>query len=392
MLKLAYLTHSNTSNSETFIADLINGLNLNQDIELTFISGNSISVKTDASYPIINAGFSDCKPSLKNRIYRISQLRNKGEQNLLNFEKWLAQKQLRKCKLPSFDIAFIEYATTAVLIAGYLEANRIPFIVHVHGYDITSATNNVAYKKDLEKLFAKAKYFIAASNYIKRRLILLGCDEEKIKVIHLGVSGENIYPQVWKEKTQKPPSIIFLGRLTEKKHPVALLHAFKIVRNQIPDATLSIIGDGYLKEIVLNTIVELNLKECVTIHGALSREESFPLLNNHWIYAQHSVTATSGDTEGFAISMAEAALHGLPVVSTIHNGIVENVIESKTGYLVPEYDYEAMAQKIIYLIQNPKIAEQMGKAGREHILKLCEPGKRVEKIKTLLFEAAKKQQ
>ena len=43
-----------------------------------------------------------------------------------------------------------------------------------------------------------------------------------------------------------------------------------------------------------------------------------------------------------------------------------------------------MSEKIIYLIQNPDLAEQMGKAGREHIMLLCESGIRVEKIVALL--------
>jgi glycosyltransferase involved in cell wall biosynthesis len=99
------------------------------------------------------------------------------------------------------------------------------------------------------------------------------------------------------------------------------------------------------------------------------------------------VTAKSGDQEGFAISLAEAALHEIPVVSTFHNGIPENVIDGETGLLVKEFDFEAMAEKIIYLIENPEIAEQMGKAGRKHILNLCEPERRISKIKELLYKS-----
>ena len=103
---------------------------------------------------------------------------------------------------------------------------------------------------------------------------------------------------------------------------------------------------------------------------------------------QHSVTATTGDQEGFPVSLAEAAAHGLPIVSTIHSGITENVINGETGYLVQEYDYETMAEKIICLINDPALAQKLGMNGRKHILELCKPGLRTEKIKTLLYEAS----
>ena len=107
-------------------------------------------------------------------------------------------------------------------------------------------------------------------------------------------------------------------------------------------------------------------------------------MNKHWIYAQHSVTAISGDKEGYAISPAEAAAHELPVVSTIHNGIPEHVIDGETGFLVPEFDYESMAERIIQLIQNPMLAKKMGRAGRNNILALNNPQKRIDKIYNLL--------
>jgi glycosyltransferase involved in cell wall biosynthesis len=307
----------------------------------------------------------------------------------MRFQKWIATQSLKKSKLPNFNVAYVDYATSAILLMGYFEANKIPFVVHVHGYDITSVLNDPAYIQELEKLFKKASAFVTASQYMKHRLVLLGCDERKIKVIRLGVESKNIIPLSWSERRKLNPSILFLGRLTEKKHPIALLYAFRIVQNRIPNATLSIIGDGPLREKVEQTIKKLGLMQSVKMYGPLNRHESFPILNSHWVYAQHSVTSIKGDTEGFAISLAEAALHELPVVSTIHNGIVENVIDGETGFLVPEYDYESMAEKIIYLIQHPTIAEKMGKAGREHILKLCEPNKRVREIKQLLNSTSK---
>jgi glycosyltransferase involved in cell wall biosynthesis len=385
-VKLGYFTHSNFAPSETFIYDLVKSLNSEEDIDLTYITGKKVPLKTDFEVKSITTGYSEKYLNWTFIIYKIGQMFGKGYQMKMQFQKLVAFRSIKNSKLPQFDIAYVDYATSAVLLMDYFEVNKIPFIVHVHGYDITSCLKDTAYIKEVKKLFKKATAFIVASHYMKRRLILLGCEEKKINVIRLGVEYKSIVPKSWTDRKKQVPSIIFLGRLTEKKHPVALLYAFKIVKEKIPEAQLSIIGDGPLKNEVQQIIKDLGLIQSVKMYGVLNRTESFPILNNHWLYVQHSVTAISGDTEGFAISLAEAALHELPVVSTIHNGIVENVIDGKTGFLVPEYDYETMAEKIIYLIQHPDIAEQMGKAGREHIMKLCEPGKRIKEIKYLLID------
>lgn len=391
MLKTGYFTHSNISPSETFIYDLVKALNNETDIDLTYVSGQKIPPNTDFKLKSISTHYAEKNIKWAFRLYKLGQIKGgKGQDWKMRFQQHTALKQLQTNKLSDFDVAYVDYATSAVLLMNYFDINKIPFIVHVHGYDITASLKNNTYKIELCKLFDKATYFIAASQYMKRRLILLGCNEDKIKVISYGVSSNNITPMSWLKRRETTPSIIFLGRLTEKKHPIALLHAFKLVKQEIPNVKLSIIGDGPLRKEIDKTIKQLQLSDSVKLYGTLSRKESFPIMNQHWVYAQHSVTAISGDTEGFAISLSEAALHELPVVSTVHNGIVENVIHNKTGYLVSEYDFETMAEKIIYLIKNPNIAEQMGKAGREHIMELCAPEKRVNEIKSLLFKAAKR--
>lgn len=391
MIKLGYFSHTNISPSETFIYDLVKGLSECDDIDITYVSGMSAPFETDLKVKSYSTGYSDKRHITALRLQKLGQLKaERGEDWKMRFNKKTAFKQLKKADLPNFDIAYVEYATSGVLVMEYLMEKKIPFVVHVHGYDITTMLNDKAYAKELHKLFENAEFFIAASYYMKRRLVLLGCEEDKIKVIRLGVDSKQITPKSWDDRIKEKPSIIFLGRLAEKKNPIALLYAFQIVKKEIPESKLSIIGDGPLFSKTKETISTLNIEDSVKMYGTLSREESFPILNNHWIYAQHSVTSISGDTEGFAISLAEAALHNIPVVSTLHNGITENVIDNETGFLVPEYDYEKMAERIIYLIKNPEIAEKMGKAGREHILDICEPGNRVKKIRALLMLHSKK--
>lgn len=390
MIKVGYFSDTNVQKSETFIYDLLMALNCEKQIDLIFISGQSQPDDKLRQVKAINAGFADKGAKIGHIALRIGNLKERGYDLQLKVRKSIAAKALKRASIEQLDIAYIEYATTATLINEDFIKRNIPYIVHVHGYDITSMLKNRAYKKNLINVLGNAAYIVAASHYIRRLLILFGCRHEKVKVIRLAVDAQSIVPMPWEKRLEHDPSVLFLGRLTPKKHPIALLHAFRLVVDEIPNAMLTIIGDGELWQDVAQRVKILKLENNVAMLGALSREEAFPIMNRHWVYAQHSVTAVSGDVEGFCISLAEAAVHGLPVVSTLHNGIPENVVDGKTGLLVREFDYEAMSEKLIYLLKNPDAAEKMGKAGREHIIALCQPEKRKRKILELIVGTANK--
>lgn len=385
-MKIGYFSHTSISPSETFIYDLFTGLQ-NKGLDITYYCGK-ISDPNSSINSIIYTGYAEEGLNNSFLAYKLGQITGgNGFKYKNRVQQHYSYNALNKKLIQKPDVAYVDYATSAVLLIDYFKEHRIPFVVHVHGYDITSATNDPVYLEKLKQVFIEAKFIVAASHYIRKLLVLLGCENKKIRVIRYGINVDDISPLAWSERKQSEPSVIFLGRLTAKKNPFALLQAFKIVKEKVPQSKLTIIGDGELKLQVQERIKALDLTSSVNMMGVLSREESFPILNQHWVYAQHSVTANSGDQEGFAISLAEAAAHELPVVSTLHNGIPENVLDGETGYLVKEFDYEAMADKIIELLQNPDLAEEMGKAGRKHIQQLCNPQRRIEQIAALFTEA-----
>ena len=124
----------------------------------------------------------------------------------------------------------------------------------------------------------------------------------------------------------------------------------------------------------------------VHILGAMTRDQALPIIASHWVFCQHSVTSLQGDQEGFANSPAEAALLGLPVVSTWHNGIPEHVIHELTGFLVREFDFEEMANRMMQLIESEDLRVEMGRKGKESIIELCDPSVRVGAVRQLLTE------
>jgi len=60
---------------------------------------------------------------------------------------------------------------------------------------------------------------------------------------------------------------------------------------------------------------------------------------------------------------------GLPVISTYHSGIPEVVIDGKSGFLVPEKDVDALAEKMEFLVEHPELWSEMGRYGKEFVEK-----------------------
>ena len=58
---------------------------------------------------------------------------------------------------------------------------------------------------------------------------------------------------------------------------------------------------------------------------------------------------------------------GLPVVSTLHNGIPDGVLDGQSGYLVPEADVAALAERLTYLVEHSEVWPAMGRAGRAFV-------------------------
>ena len=68
------------------------------------------------------------------------------------------------------------------------------------------------------------------------------------------------------------------------------------------------------------------------------------------------------------VIISQALATGLPVITTKHSGLPDQVKDGKNGFLVDEGNYELLAEKIIYMIEHPELWSGMGRRGREHVL------------------------
>jgi 2-polyprenyl-3-methyl-5-hydroxy-6-metoxy-1,4-benzoquinol methylase len=110
------------------------------------------------------------------------------------------------------------------------------------------------------------------------------------------------------------------------------------------------------------------LNNAVTLHGDQPHERVMAQMHDSCVYVQHSITdPQTGDAEGLPHIILEASAAGLPVVSTLHEGIPDEVQHGVTGFLVEEGDVDAMADCMTNLAQAPHMRKTMGTAAYEKI-------------------------
>ena len=202
---------------------------------------------------------------------------------------------------------------------------------------------------------------------MRQQLAGLGCDESRIVVHHLGADCRRMSLIPRHAGPDRVVCIVTVARFVEKK---GLEYAIRAVAELVHSGIrleYSIIGDGPLFGQMQRLIREQRVGHCVQLLGWKNQDEVAEILGDADIFLAPSVTASDGDEEGTPTVLVEAMARGLPVVSTYHSAIPEMVIDGVSGFLVPERDVDALAERLTYLIENPQIWPEMGRKGRAFV-------------------------
>lgn len=271
-----------------------------------------------------------------------------------------------------YDIIHCQFGTVALALmeSVYLKALRARWVVSFRGYDISLVLKQQS--KDIYlPMLREVDLFLPVCNYFKNRLIELGAEERNIEVHRSGVDcGKFLY------KTSRPAPgekfrMISIGRLVPKKGIKFGILAVAKVAAIHRNIEYHIIGDGPLQNELQQLVEELGIGHVIKMPGWTNHDKIVELLRDSHILIAPSVTADNGDQEGIPLVLTEAMAMGLPVVSTYHSGIPELVMDGVSGFLVPEGDVEALAEKLNVLIEHPATGSEMGKKGRDFVEKFC---------------------
>jgi len=167
-----------------------------------------------------------------------------------------------------------------------------------------------------------------------------------ITLAHCGVGPGPYAPG---ERSPKP-RLLYLGRLKAYKRVEYLLD----VLEALPGAVLDIAGHGDHRELLEAEISRRALGPRVHMHGWVDEERKAELYRRAWVH----VTASS--SEGWSLTVMEAALCGTPSVALAVGGLREAIVDGETGLLA--HDLDELTRAVRHLIDDPELRQRLGDA------------------------------
>jgi glycosyltransferase involved in cell wall biosynthesis len=284
-------------------------------------------------------------------------------------------------KRSNVGVVLAEYGGTGVGVLGFCQQQRIPMVVHFHGSDAYHRENLDRYRESYKRMFAYSSAIIAVSKHMMKQLAHLGAPHEKLFYNPYGTDVS-----MFKQASPRlaPLQVIAVGRFVETKAPYLTILAFNKVLERLPDAKLVMLGTGSLFDVCHQLVRSLRIEHAVDFKGQASHDEVASLMQQSRVFVQHSLVPASGDSEGTPVAIIEAGASGLPVISTKHAGIMDVVIDGRTGFLVEEGDISAMADRLFQLLSDSELAAEMGGRAREHIVQNFNSKNSVQNLRDLL--------
>jgi glycosyltransferase involved in cell wall biosynthesis len=157
-----------------------------------------------------------------------------------------------------------------------------------------------------------------------------------------------------------PPLVAYAGRLVPEKGVEFLLRAMKQVVVSLPESRLRIAGDGPQRSQLQRLVSNLGLDAHVSMVGHLASQQLEESLADVWVNAAPSLYE-----EPFPNTSIEAMMRGTAVVATSTGGSTEIVRDGSTGYLVAPGETGALAERLLRLLSDRKLAERMGARARK---------------------------
>lgn len=279
-------------------------------------------------------------------------------------DTWLLSKQLKKIQPDIVFSFFVKPSIYGTLAARIAKVPRRIAMLEGLGYIYTPSKNNFTFKK---KILQYAHGLLASIGYaFADKVLFLNRNDpvdlakksfinsKKFKVI--GPIGLNLSSYPYTEVVvTKPIRFVFIARMLVEKGVYEYLAAARIVKLKYPDSEFVILGglDPDNPAALSKEQLTIAISEGLVIYpGHVSNVPEW-LANSH-------VFVLPSYREGFPRSTQEAMAMGRAIITTDVPGCRETVQDGKNGFLIPLFDAEALAEKMIYLIEHPDQIVRMG--------------------------------
>jgi glycosyltransferase involved in cell wall biosynthesis len=257
---------------------------------------------------------------------------------------------------------FANHPAVAALIIHRLTG--IPFSFTARGTD-------VQVDRHMLKNKIEAAEFTVAVSSDNKQIMVDECGPDlhgKIHVIRGGVDVDRLSPPST-NRSAGPLRIVCVARFDEVKGHTYLVRACRILRDRGIAFECRLIGDGPLLRTIEAQIKQAGLHEEIQLLGPCGYQDVIHELSETDVVVLPTAPTEAGNREGMPTVLQEAMACGLPVVASDVGGIPELVDDKRTGLLVPPRNAAALADALQLLRDDPALRLQLGRAGRDKIVR-----------------------
>ena len=263
----------------------------------------------------------------------------------------------------------------------FLKENQIE-IVHSHDFYtnvfgmFAAKTRRIASKRETEGMrspaqkiiekqaFRRASRIVANSAAVKKYLIAAGVSGEKISVVYNGLDLDKLKtdfdrPEILRrfDLPNKKLITIVANLRHSVKNQEMFLRAARKVKEKNESAAFVLAGEGERIGELQNLAGQLKIEADVFFTGRCAQIAE--------LLSVSEICVLTSRAEGFSNAILEYMAAGKPVVATNVGGAAEVIFEGENGFLVESDDDRKLAERILFLLENPKTARTMGERGRK---------------------------
>ena len=255
---------------------------------------------------------------------------------------------------------FATSATTVTRVAARLA--ELPYTFTAHAKDIYHDSVDAAgFRRKLSDAAACITVSDFNARFLQRRY-----DAASATIVRV-YNGLELAELPYASPRERPPLIVAVGRLVEKKGFTHLIDACALLRSRGERFTCRITGDGPLESALRSQIDRQALGDAVTLLGARPQSDVVREIQSAAVVALPCIVAADGDRDGLPTVMLEAMALGTPCVATPVTGIPEALVDDRSGLLVPERDAEALASALATLLSDAERRVRVSEAARRHV-------------------------
>jgi glycosyltransferase involved in cell wall biosynthesis len=259
-----------------------------------------------------------------------------------------------------YDVIHVHWPMPMALLGWAARRGRpAPMVTTFYGIELRWVQSRLPFLRWMVRWAARSsRQAVAISTYTARELQKF----VDVPVEVIPYTAELPPPETSSRAGTGERSILFVGRLIERKGVAHLVRALGAVRHAVP-ARLVIVGDGPERANLERLASDTGVATHVDFRGRVSDAELRQAYASADVFVLPSVLDQRRDTEGLGVVLLEAMNYGVPVVASDIGGITDIVQHERTGLLVPPGDERALADALTRLLGDSALARSLGEGG-----------------------------